>query len=150
MCDELQRGAAEGERIDARMLEEALVLIGEQHVEITRIDLLARGGEPPAALARHIGPEQLAVAVEHGLGDFEIAAERRRTERVDQAPRCADGHASDCRERRRLHRGASHGATSPSPQWGEGRGEGASRPLVVQLTRRVERSQPLPAEEKPI
>ena len=111
MCDELQRGAAEGERIDARMLEEALVLIGEQHVEITRIDLIAGGGEPPAALARHIGAEQFAVAVDHGLGEFQIAAERGRSERVDQAPRCADGHASDGRKTG----GCIEGATAPPP-----------------------------------
>ena len=52
MRHELQRSAAEGERIDARMLEEALVLIGEEHVEITRVDLIALSRKPPAALAR--------------------------------------------------------------------------------------------------
>ena len=120
--DELQRGAAEGERIDARMLEEALVLIGKQHVEITRIDLIARGGEPPAALARHIGAEQFAVAVDHGLGDFQIAAERSRTEQVDQSPRCANRHAGECDEctlLRRWHIVSAHSGL-PLPPCGGG------------------------------
>ena len=60
MGDELQRGAAEGERIDAVMLEEALVLIGKEHVEKARIDLLSRCRQAPAALARDVGPKQLA------------------------------------------------------------------------------------------
>ena len=65
MRGELIRGAQEGERIDAVMGKVALVLIGEQRFEENRVDLLARGGKPPAALAGQIGPEQLAVAIEH-------------------------------------------------------------------------------------
>ena len=67
------------ERIDAVMREEASILIGEQRLEVTRIDIIAGGGKPPAAFAREIGPEQRAVAVEHDSGDFEIATERRRS-----------------------------------------------------------------------
>ena len=137
LLDELQRGAAEGERIDARMLEEALVLIGEQHVEITRIDLIARGGEPPAALARDVGAEQFAVAVDHGLGEFQIAAERGRSERVDQAPRCADGHASDGGKTS----GRIEGSTAPRPLLTfEVRATRAARRLIVPVTRRAERA----------
>ena len=80
MRDELVGRAHEGERIDAVMSEEALVLIGEQRLEEERVDLLARRRQPPAAFAGEIGPEQLAVAIEHERRDFEIAAERRRPE----------------------------------------------------------------------
>ena len=83
MGGELEDGPHHRERVDAPMLEEALVLIGEQRLEIARIDLLARRCQPPAALAGKIGPEQLAVTVKHHPRHFEVAAERRRSEHVE-------------------------------------------------------------------
>ena len=59
MGDKLVGGPHHGERIDAPVSEEALVLIGEQRLEIARVDLLARRRQPPAALAGEIGPERL-------------------------------------------------------------------------------------------
>ena len=118
MRDELIRRAHDGERIDARMGEEALVLIGEQRLEEDRIDLLARGRKPPAAFAGEIGPEQLAVAIEHQRRDFEIAPERRRPEAtrtcrrwLRQSPRSATPR----RSRRRRHGVATSSAWSPCP-----------------------------------
>ena len=106
MRDELIRRAHDGERIDARMGEEPLVLIGEQRLEEDRVDLLARGRKPPAAFAGEIGPEQLAVAIEHQSRDFEIAPERRRPERLERAHDCSGNrrdkpHRADRREMRR-------------------------------------------------
>ena len=67
------------------MREEASILIGKQSLEVTRIDIIAGGGKPPASFAREIGPEQGAVAVENNARDFEIAPERRRPIGLDQA-----------------------------------------------------------------
>ena len=44
---------------------EALVLVGEQHVEEARIDIGDPRRQPPAALGGGIGPQQPAVAVDH-------------------------------------------------------------------------------------
>jgi hypothetical protein len=48
MRDELVGGAQECQGIDAVVRKIALVLIGEQRFEEDRVDLLARGGKPPA------------------------------------------------------------------------------------------------------
>ncbi len=85
MGHELEGGAHHGDRIDTVMLEEALILIGEQRVEIARIDLRARGRQPPAPFAGDIGPKQFAVTVEHHARDFEIAPKRRRPKRLEHA-----------------------------------------------------------------
>ena len=50
LVDELQRRAHQRQRIDAVMRAEALVLIGEQHVEEARIDI--RDASPAAASGR--------------------------------------------------------------------------------------------------
>ncbi len=104
--DELVRGPHHGQGIDASMDKEALVLIGEQRFEKAGIDLLARRRQPPAAFAGEIGPEQLAVAVEHDFRHFEVAAERRRSKRLEHADHAAgdcrhDPHRADRRERPR-------------------------------------------------
>ncbi len=95
MGDELKGGAQEGQRIDAPMPVEALVLIGEERLEVMRIDLIARRRQPPAAFAGEIGPEQLAVAVEHQRRHFEIAPKRRRPERLEQARNAARDRGND-------------------------------------------------------
>ena len=85
LAHELVSGAAERERIEAAMRRKALVLIGEERLEIARIDVGPGRGEPPASFAREIGPEQRAVAVENDARDFEIASERRRSVGCKQA-----------------------------------------------------------------
>ena len=124
MRDELIRRAHDGERIDAVMGEEPLVLIGEQRFEEDRVDLLARGRKPPAAFAGQIGPEQLAVAIEHQRRDFEIAPERRRPERLEHARRCRRRSRQRATPRRSPRRSArrspQHAASLPSPRRGEG------------------------------
>jgi hypothetical protein len=49
MDGELVGRPRHGQRIDAEMAREALVLIDKERVEIARIDLVARGGQAPAA-----------------------------------------------------------------------------------------------------
>ena len=96
---ELHRGAHHRERIDAVMRAEALVLIGKQHVEETRIDVGYFGRQAPAAFGGRIGPQQLAVAIEHLLGEFEILAKRRRSERPDPPRRASQRDNTNERNR---------------------------------------------------
>ena len=96
---QLRERAAERERVDAAMRLEALVLVGEQQRQKTRIDVLARGRQTPAALRRGVGPQQLAVAIDHEGGECEPLPDRHRAERGD--PACAGGQNHDgCRQRR--------------------------------------------------
>jgi hypothetical protein len=54
---------------------EALVLVGEEQIEEARIDAVAGGGQPPAAVGRGVGAQQLAVAVDDEGGEGEVLAE---------------------------------------------------------------------------
>ena len=63
--DELQRRAPHRQRIDAVMLVEAPVLIGDQHAQELRIDIRDRRLQPPAAFRRRKGPKQLPVGIQH-------------------------------------------------------------------------------------
>ena len=47
------------------MRAEALVLVGEQHLEKARIDVVERRRQPPAAVRRRVGAQQPAVAIDH-------------------------------------------------------------------------------------
>ena len=80
---ELKRGAAERQKVDTVMLVETFVLIGEQHFEETRIDILDGRRQPPAPLAGGVGAQQPALAVEHDMRGLHILAERRPAERID-------------------------------------------------------------------
>jgi hypothetical protein len=85
IADELREGAAERERIDAMVRIEPLVLVGEQQCQETRIDMLARRRQPPAPLQRGVGPQQLAVAIDHQRREGEPLPQRRRAEGGDPA-----------------------------------------------------------------
>ena len=74
--------------IDAGMAAEALVLVGDQQREITRIDAVGLRRQPPAAFGRRVGPQQPAVAIDHGGREFELAC------------RAAPDRANRSRERR--------------------------------------------------
>src|SRR5262245_7514533 len=71
------------------MRKEALIFIGEERLEIARIDVVAARGEPPAAFVCEIRPEQRGVPVENHARYFEVASERRRSIGRKQA-----GHGS--------------------------------------------------------
>ncbi len=82
--DELKRGAAQCQRIDAGVGIETPVFICQQQLEITGID--AGSGinrQPPAAVGHGVGAQQLAVAVDDRGGDLPGLRERQWTERDD-------------------------------------------------------------------
>ncbi len=118
---ELHGGARDRERIDADVLAEALVLVGDQQVEIARIDVGDGRGQPPASVRRRVGPQQAAVAVDHDGGEFERFAERDRAEGMDPGGEGggADDRGCRCRERGDA-KAAPHTRSVPSPLVGEG------------------------------
>src|SRR6476646_11721879 len=80
--DQLERGAAERQRIDAGMGVKAPVFIGEQQFQVTGIDSRLRvNRQPPAAIGHRVGAQQLAVAVDDGGGNLPRLLQRQRTER---------------------------------------------------------------------
>ena len=81
LTDQLRQGTAERERVDAAVRAKALVLVGEQQQQESRIDMLAAGRQPPAAVQRRVGPQQLAIAVHHQGGEPKPFTQRRRPER---------------------------------------------------------------------
>ena len=83
--DELERRARHGDRIDAVMVVEALVLVCEQKLEEARIDILRRCRQPPAARGRGIGAQQMPIAGQHQMRIVHVLAERRRAERPGKA-----------------------------------------------------------------
>ena len=54
------------------MVPEALVLIGDQHLDELRIDLVEAGREPPAPVGGGEGAQQRAVAVDDLLRDRQL------------------------------------------------------------------------------
>ncbi len=81
-ADQLKRGAAQGERIDAGMDAEAPVFIGQQQLEIAGID--AGPGvdrQPPAAVGHGVSAQQLAVAVDDRGGDPACLRQRQWPQR---------------------------------------------------------------------
>ncbi len=52
---ELRRGAAKREIVDAGVVEEALVLIGDQHLHELRVDLVERDWQSPAPVRCRVG-----------------------------------------------------------------------------------------------
>ena len=99
--DELQRGAAERQRIDAVMLLEALVLVGLQQIEIGRIDgSLSVDRQPPAAVGHRISAQQSAVAVDDGGRNLFGLRERQRAEGVHPGGGYYADNDDDCRSDR--------------------------------------------------
>src|SRR5260370_873323 len=83
LMDQLKRRPTHGKRVNADMLVEALILVGEQQLYEPRIDILDGSLQPPTSLGVGVGAQQSAVAVEHAMRRVEIFAERRRAERCD-------------------------------------------------------------------
>ncbi|MGX1012254.1 hypothetical protein AB7M69_006611 [Bradyrhizobium japonicum] len=89
---ELQCGAPESERVKTVMRVEALVLIGEQQLEIGRIDVgLGIDRQPPAAVGHGIRAQQFSVAIDDCGGDRAGLVERERTEGIDPGDEADDG-----------------------------------------------------------
>ena len=104
--NEQPAGAPDGQRIDAVMAAEALVLEGDQHGEVARVDILDLDRQAPAAVGRGVGAQQPVVAVEHGDGQRLGTGQRQRLQplpdarRTDAAAVQAPSH-DEQRERRR-------------------------------------------------
>ena len=73
--DKLSGGAGKRHEIDAAMLAETPVLIGDEHVEERAVDILEVGIHAPAAFRRGEGAQEKAVTVD------DLRRERRRIER---------------------------------------------------------------------
>ena len=80
--DQLPGGAADGGDIDARMIAEAPVLIGEQQPHIARIDILQRDRQTPFVVRRQEAAQHRAVGGEHDGRAFVGALEIRREDEV--------------------------------------------------------------------
>jgi hypothetical protein len=65
MAQRLSRGARQRLDIDAGMVPEALVLIGDQHRQIARVHRIGRNRHAPAPVIDGIGPQQRPVAGPH-------------------------------------------------------------------------------------
>ena len=78
MSDELQKGSADRHGIDAVVVVEASVFIGDQHAQELRIDIGNAGLQPPASLGRGEGTQQIAIGVEHLGRNHARAVQRRR------------------------------------------------------------------------
>ena len=94
IAGELAGGAQQCQRIDTGMIPEALVLIGDEHPDEFRIDLVERDAEPPIAVARGVGAQQRAVAVDDLLRDWDFLQQRRREGVVERVER-GDGESRD-------------------------------------------------------
>ena len=55
---------AQGERIDAPMAVEPLVLVGDEHLQVARVDLIGRDRQAPGAVACGERRQQPPVAVD--------------------------------------------------------------------------------------
>ena len=105
VAGELPCGAQQRQRVDAVVIPEALVLIGDQHLDELRIDLVEAGRQPPAPVGRGEGPEQRAVAVDDLAGDRDRLRQRRREGAVE-AFRTRPRRLPPARQRRRRRRRA--------------------------------------------
>ena len=98
---QLRRRTHHSERIDAAVRIEALVLVRDQQIEVARIDVRDGRGQPPAAIRRRVGAQQLPVAIDHDGGEFDGLAERCRTEGIDPGHESGSAHDAGGRRRER-------------------------------------------------
>src|SRR5690606_13348222 len=61
-------GPKHREQIDTAMLVVAAILVGEQHRDIARVDVLHVHRQPPSALGRGERPQKIAIPAEDGDG----------------------------------------------------------------------------------
>ena len=59
------RRTRDRQRVDAVVRVEALVFVGNQQVEVARIDILHGRRKPPPTIDRRVGPQQLSIAIDH-------------------------------------------------------------------------------------
>ena len=104
----LRAGANERAKVDAVMLIKPPVLIGDEHRDIARIDVMRGRRQPPAAIGQSEGPEQPAVAIDD---DRRALARGRKIERAEACgvARPGDGRAEARRRYERKQRGEDEG-----------------------------------------
>ena len=123
--------AQERARVDAAMLIETPVLVGDEHREIARIDVMRRRRQPPASVGQGEGPQQPAVAVDDDGRALARGHEIERPEaRFVARPGEGRGDGRDGDERARRRRDATRSVRrgvaslpltpAPLPQAGEG------------------------------
>ena len=83
VAGELPGGAHRGERIDAVMPVEPLVLIGDQHPDQQRVGAVEICRQTPAAVGDGEGAQELAVAVDDRARQLRFGVERRRIPEVE-------------------------------------------------------------------
>jgi hypothetical protein len=98
--DQLKSCAAKRERIDTGVGMKAAVLVGEQQLEIGRIDIA--GGidrQPPAPIRHGVSTQQLAVAVDDARRNFSRLLKRQRSERSHPSRNHHRKRQADCSQR---------------------------------------------------
>lgn len=76
---ELERSSRQRKRIDAKVRPEALILVGQQKLEISWIDIRLRlSRQPPASIGHGEGTEQFSVAIHDRCRDTMRLGKRQR------------------------------------------------------------------------
>ena len=116
----LPGGAQDGERVDPRVAVEAGILIGDQHLDEARIDLLQSDRQTPATVGDGKGAEQAARAIQdlaRGLqaaGSFQDVIFRR------------DEEEGGGEQQKQAHRQGQQRPPGPLPSLAHGRGPSTS------------------------
>ena len=88
----LRAGANERAKVDAIVLIKPPVLIGDEHRDVARIDVMRGRRQPPASVGQSEGPEQPAVAIDDDRRAFARGGKIERAEACGVA-RPGDGRA---------------------------------------------------------
>ena len=60
----LRAGANEGANVDPVVLVEAAILVGDEHRDVARVDVVRGRRQAPAPIGQGEGPQQPAVAID--------------------------------------------------------------------------------------
>ena len=82
----LRRGAQHRQGVDAGMAREALVLVGDQHAQVERIDLGRVDRQAPRPVGRGEGAQHDAVAIGHHHRGLVETAEIEREQPIEREP----------------------------------------------------------------
>ncbi len=127
--------ARERAQVHAAMVIEAPVLVGDEHGEIARIDIMRRRRQPPAPVRQSEGPQQAAVSVDD---DGRYLARRREVDRPEArfVARPGEGRGDargederDGGQREEERAVEAHGHPHPGPSPASGRGGAPLLPL---------------------
>ena len=139
----LRAGANEGANVDAVVLVEPAVLVGDEHREIARIDVVRGRRQAPAPIGQGEGPQQPAVAID----DDRRALDARQQDRAARGSPCS-GSRTKARQGARPLR-----AQAPLRRRRRGGEEGVSRRALIRsatpttFSQREKGTPPLPLGE---